>query len=433
MFLRDFLRRPRLSSFLLLLLVGLVGCGGGDSDDAAAANDREWVSETTTEGDVTTVRTISGSVWGGSADMVEEMSIGVEAGEDPYMLGSVRGIAVHDGEIFVLDQQIPAIRVYDLEGRHLRDLGAEGSGPGEFQRPESLVVDGEGRLYIRDPRNGRIMIMSAEGEELGVIRITSTFSTSNSMVITDDGTLYNYELLNQGSDVTDWQLGMVPKYEDEEMEGEPVAAPFADFEPATIVARREGSTSSNGVPFAANRHWTLAPSGAIVGGISDDYSFEVRYPDGSVTRVEKSWQPVPVDAAEADWQRKSATANMRNTQPDWTWNGPEIPDAKPAFSQFVADHSGRIWVQRPGPGYHVDEECNEDPGPDEPYGTPCWRSESSWEVFDVEGRYLGGVDMPENLNLFVPPHIENDMMVAAATDDFGTVMVKRFRIVLPAE
>ena len=276
------------------------------------------------------------------------------------------------------------------------------------------------------------MILSPEGKELGVIRITSTFSTSNSMVMTDDGTLYNYELLNQGSDVTEWRLGMVPKYEDESVEGESVEPPFADFEPARIVARREGSTSSNNVPFSANRHWALAPSGAVIGGISDDYSFEVRYPDGSVTRIEKAWQPVPVAPEEAEWMRKSSTANMRNTQPDWTWNGPEIPDVKPAFSQFIADRSGRIWVQRPGLGYHVDEECNEDPQPDEPFGTACWRSDSSWEVFDLEGRFLGGVDMPENLTLYVPPHIEDEMFVATATDDYGTVMVKRFRIVLPA-
>jgi hypothetical protein len=410
------------------LVVAACGGGGGGESNAAA----EWVSETSSEGNVTTVRTLSGSVWGGTATLQEVASIGVESGEDPYMLGSVRAVAEYGGEIFVLDQQVPTIRVYDLDGRHMRDLGAEGSGPGELQRPESMVIGPEGRIYVRDPRNGRIMILSTDGEELGTIRITSSFSTSNAMVVTRDGTLYNYELLNQGSDVTDWSLGMVPQFEDESMEGEPITAPDFDFEPMQLIARREGSTSMNSVPFSPQTHWTLSPSGAVIGGISDDYTFEIRYPDGRITRVEKTWSPVPVQSDEAAWYRRSSTANMRNTQPDWTWTGPDIPANKPAFSSLVADRSGRIWVQRPGPGRHVDEECNEDPEPGEPFGTACWTSESTWEVFDEEGRFLGGADLPDGLQTYVPPFIEDDTYLAAYIDDLGTVMVKRYRIVLPA-
>ena len=39
-----------------------------------------WVGTTTTEGNVTTVVNESGSVWGGTATLVEEASIGVESG-----------------------------------------------------------------------------------------------------------------------------------------------------------------------------------------------------------------------------------------------------------------------------------------------------------------------------------------------------------------
>jgi len=421
-------RAQRLCPLLLITFLA-AACGGGGAAESSA--DSEWVSETTTAGNVTTVRTISGSVWGGSATLTEEASIGVESGEDPYMLGSVRAVAEYGDEIFVLDQQVPTIRVYDLSGRHLRDLGTEGSGPGELQRPESMVIGPEGRIYVRDPRNGRIMILSTAGEELGVIRIRSGFSTSNPMVVTHDGTLYNYELLNEGAEVTDWKLGMVPQYEDESMEGEPISAPEFDFEPQQLIARQEGGMSVNSVPFSPTMRWTMSPSGAIIGGVSDDYSFEIHYPDGRITRVEKNWQPVPVQSDEADWFKRSATANMRNTQPDWTWTGADIPTHKPAFSDLRADLSGRIWVQRPGPGYHVEEECNEDPEPGEPFGTPCWQASTTWEVFDEEGRFLGGAELPEGLQPYVPPFIRDDVFLTAYIDDAGTVMVKRFRIVQP--
>lgn len=266
---------------------------------------------------------------------------------------------------------------------------------------------------------------------LETIRITSSFNTSNPMVMTHDGTLYNYELLNQGSDVTDWKLGMVPLYEDEEMEGEPIAPPDFDYEPPQIVARWESSTSVNSVPFSPRTNWTLSPSGAVIGGVSDDYSFDIRYPDGRTTRVEKSWEPVSVESAEAESFKKSSTANMRNTQPDWTWSGPSIPSHKPAFSQLLADVSGRIWVRRPGPGYHVEEECNEDPEPGSPFGTPCWRETTTWDVFDEEGRFLGDAELPEGIQRFPPPYVRGDLFLAAYMDEVGTVMVKRYRIVFP--
>jgi len=45
---------------------------------------------------------------------------------------------------FVLDWQVPAVRVYDLAGEHLLDVGREGEGPGEFRYPADLAVTGEG-------------------------------------------------------------------------------------------------------------------------------------------------------------------------------------------------------------------------------------------------------------------------------------------------
>ena len=70
------------------LACALVGCVGPIEP---AGTDGTWVGTITTEGNLTTVVNESGSVWGGTATLVEEASIGVETGEDPYMLGLRRG------------------------------------------------------------------------------------------------------------------------------------------------------------------------------------------------------------------------------------------------------------------------------------------------------------------------------------------------------
>lgn len=67
--------------------------------------DGAWDGTVTTEDNVTTVVNQTGSVWGGTAQLIEEASIGVDAGDEPYLLGDVNGVVAHDGRIYVLDGQ----------------------------------------------------------------------------------------------------------------------------------------------------------------------------------------------------------------------------------------------------------------------------------------------------------------------------------------
>lgn len=415
-------------SIVAVLLIATAACGGASN---AGTSGVEWVGTVTTEGNVTTVLNESGSVWGGDVQLVEEASIGVDAGEDPYMLGSVAAVWATDDEIYVVDRQVPALRVYDMSGRHLRDIGAEGSGPGEFREPGSMVIGPEGRIYVRDYGNDRITVFSPAGEEIGTLRLDGGFGTSNEMVMTGDGTLYNYQRVSS-EDEEQRVFGMVPRSLEADEEGEAIIRPALDA-PASraLTGGGESISVSMGVPFLPGVRWVVAPSGAVVAGVSDAYSFEIRYPDGAVTRVVKNDDLIAVDPAEASWHRKRLTARMRTYFPDWTWNGDEIPPFKPAYGFFLPDHSGRIWVAREGPGVHAGGECNENPEPENMGDEPCWRSPLQWDVFDDEGRFLGRAQVPEVVGESPRPYVRGDMFLAAVTDEMGTPMVKRYRMVYP--
>ena len=116
---------------------------------------------------------------------------------------------------------------------------------------------------------------------------------------------------------------------------------------------------------------------------------------------------------------------------DWVWDGPDLPATKPAFERLGADESGRIWVLRAGPGVY-NPECSEDPEVD---GPPCWTDTPLVDVFDLEARFLGTVDAPKGLDLFddffVTPYIKGDLMITVAEDEWGTIQVKRYRLVVP--
>ena len=64
---------------------------------------------------------------------------------------------------------------------------------------------------------------------------------------------------------------------------------------------------------------------------------------------------------------------------------------------------------------------------------PCWREHTTWDVFDEEGRFLGKADVPEGISLYPGPYIRDDVFLSSFMDEMGTIMVKRYRLVLPGE
>lgn len=428
------LSRSEVRSFILfialLLLTGLIvaaasGCSG------RFTTGKEWISETSTEGGIRTVRTVSGSVWGGFVRLVEEVSIGELEGSDEYLLGDVNGITVGNDLIYVLDEQVPIVRAYDFDGRHVMDIGRKGSGPGEYLQPESIAVHPvDGRVFVRTPDNARINVYSPVGEVLDHWPIKTGFHTSRPFVMTHDGALYTYIIANFGVDVADWKGGMM-RCGPEDALSDTIHAPEFDFKPWTIEGRSENSSAINRVPFSPDMAWVVAVDGSVVGGVSESYRFEIHRPDGTTVVVERVCEPVRVLPEEGRWHRDVATANMVNMFPGWVWDGRGIPGSKPAFVGFLPDRSGRIWVRRQGPGKRIEggvENPLEESGW---WSNPLWRDTQLVDVFDMEGRYLGEVDLPEGFRFRPEPHIEGEMVVAYVEDEEGIPYVKRYRLELP--
>lgn len=65
---------------------------------------------------------------------VEELSIGVEEGDENYMFGSEVLLNTDaEGNFYVTDWDKRIVNKYDREGRFLKSIGRRGQGPGEFQ------------------------------------------------------------------------------------------------------------------------------------------------------------------------------------------------------------------------------------------------------------------------------------------------------------
>ncbi len=421
------------ASSLLLVALFAAGLSVGCSP-ARGGLDGEWRAERHIEGTVTTVRTISGSVWRGKARLVEETSIGPEHGpEDAYLFGNVEDLTADEERIYVLDESVPTVRIFDRQGNHLFDIGRRGSGPGELQAPRRIALEpGTGRLFVRDDPSSRINIYDRTGRPVDHWRLFSQGTTSLRMFFAPDGTLYTGSILNLGVPPDQWLKGLV-SWGPQGVLGDTLAPPRYDFEPWVISALRADGWGGNysRVPFAPDLEWNVSSDRVMVSGVSSDYRFEIRHLDGRVVIAERSRVRVPVQPAEAVWYERSAISNMRETQPGWAWNGPAIPHDKPAFQVLWPDLSGRVWVVRQGTGWE-DPAGVEDPLEDpDRYHRRRWFDTLLLDVFDLDGRYLGEVEAPEGLCFSPEPHIRGEDVVAYHEGADGMPRIKRYRLVLP--
>jgi hypothetical protein len=422
---------PRTSARLLpcLALAAAAGaCGEGAPPGPLVERD--------TVGDTMVVRTVSGSEWGAPRTLEPEVRIGVFEGEDVYMFGRVRALAESpSGAIYVMDGQVPALRKYGPSGEYEATLGREGEGPGEYRGPDGgLAVLADGRVVLRDPRNARLQVYSATGEPLATWPIRGNFNTTNPLVVDTGGRIYTQVLLDPEAHVSDWRLGLVAYETEGGTPVDTVPAPTWDYDEPRLMAQRSSgddtSTSISGVPFAPGSSWAFSPLGRMVGGLSTRYAIDQYLPDGQVLRIEREARPVEVTAGERANREDIARWSMRQTQPDWTWNGPSIPAEKPPFRSVYAGTDGRIWVLLHQPARPVPEDELVTSGTDGPNPRPPvrWREPVAFDVFEPDGTYLGLVRAPDGFALDPTPVFGPDRVWAVVRDAYDVQYVTRFRI-----
>ena len=419
-------RLPRcqwiLASTLLLLPTA---CSGGPDDSASAG----WQALTDTIGDTIRVRTISGSVWGDTAILVPEVSIGVMEGPDEFIIGDPHALAVTwDGTILILDTQLPVLRAFAPDGSYLRNIGRDGSGPGEYAGPDGTGVLLDGRIVVRDPPNARIAVFDADGEYLYQWPLSGGFNSDQRHHVDAAGNHYAICLLDRSMSPWDWKFGLI-RYSSTGEILDTIPSPTWEYDYPKLTASRENSRSVTPVPFSPTTSWSFSPKGYMVGGVSTDYRIDLFPPDGPVLRIEREWVPVPVSPAEADVQRRRVIQRFQRQYGSWRWNGPDIPDTKPPFKDIFVSWEGDIWVSLTTEVIPIMSEAEAREEEAASGRTPLrFREPVAFDVFDSNGRFLGPVKVPESFRTEPEPIIRGDHVWAVTRDELDVPRVVRFRI-----
>lgn len=135
----------------------------------------------------------------------ETISIGGTNGDGPGEFHFVTDV-VQDkkGHYFVGQYgQIDLIQEFDPEGNFIRRWGKQGGAPEDFSRPQALLIDKEGFLWIADACNHRIKIYDVSGEKEELVemwgeagRAEGQLMTPYGMDFEEDGTLVVAEFGN---------------------------------------------------------------------------------------------------------------------------------------------------------------------------------------------------------------------------------------------
>ncbi len=126
--------------------------------------------------------------------------------------GSV-AVGSSSGDLYVADTNHNRILIYGPEGKLLARIGANGgdgssgTGPGEFDHPEAVAVDGAGDMYVADTYNNRIVKLSPTGTVLTEWGSRGTgdghFHLPTGVAVDDAGNVYVVDNQNNRVEVFD--------------------------------------------------------------------------------------------------------------------------------------------------------------------------------------------------------------------------------------
>ncbi len=85
--------------------------------------------------------------------------------DDDVLFGVVTDVITDsDGNFYLLDSQLSEIQVYSPDGEHLRTIGREGEGPGEFRGAFNMVLQPSGNIAVLQSFPSKLVGLTPSGD-----------------------------------------------------------------------------------------------------------------------------------------------------------------------------------------------------------------------------------------------------------------------------
>jgi len=395
----------------VLVLPALAACGG--DTPAVRAVSRDSAGVRIVENAAPTWK--AGEEWRLSAEPT--LDIGLANGAAAYQFGRVSGaVRLSDGTVVVADGQSRQLRFFDRSGRHVRTVGREGGGPGEFKNMNPLTTTGDS-LVVGDRTSQRVTVFAPDGSLVRAVPLeapgTDGFlrpvgSLGDGSVLVVSGGLSREEASNGVSRDSITVLRLPPG-------GAP--RPLGRFAGDEMFTQGDGSRVMVAPrAFGLSSEVVAVPDGFFYGA-TDSYRIGRYDADGKLLRlinVQREPRKVTPDDIERYKESRRQASAQGGRPPEMrqmlerSLDAMSFPETLPAYGELLADPAGNLWVS----DYRISAD---DPG--------------KWTVFNPEGRMLGTVDTPARMRVL---EIGRDYLLGAWTDDLDVEHIRMFALEKPA-
>ncbi len=341
------------------------------------------------------------------------LTIGASDGPEEYLLFQASGARrLSNGNIVITNSGTQELRFYDPNGRHVRSVGGEGDGPGEFRSDEFRPMGpiwplGSDSIAVWDSGNQRLTVFDIDGELGRSFRLDRIPGV---LALAPRGILDDNSVLVSGLD------GIPPagrgwftnSYARSSLEGAHLT---------TLVQRPGGESNNNptggfggAVPYG--RVATVTAFGnRWYYGSSDSWEIEVYSPDGALTHLFRRDEPNRPVTQEMMDEYRDPFSDPR-VQATLALEGRSLPppdtfsETLPAYRSFIASDDGSLWVEN--------------------YTRPS--EQPSWAVFREDGRFLGDVETPIGAQV---THIGDDFVLVIWEDELEVQQVQMYELIKP--
>ena len=286
---------------------------------------------------------------------------------DPHIFGPGP-----DNTLIVVERIEARVIVYDSDGEFIRQIGSLGSGPGQFQRIQSMQVIGDSLVFY-DSQLDRLSIFSVNGH------LIDTIST------VEYGRQFNVDLLPHGllvvytipppTDSSFMAASVIRRATSEVM-----ASLATGFVEQVVVGEANGIVlASRPIPFTGVPIAMTAPGPDILITSSNKPEIEIYNTRGNLARrIRLDLPPRKVTATMRDryWAVEERRLAIYGRTVDPRGKAEQVfPKVAGWWDGAVADDAGYLWMQDA-----VHYSFTYDP--------------TDFFVFDPQGRYIGKVTLP---------------------------------------